>query len=78
MAFCSTYTVSAEECDGEGSLQLVGFETVGAGRIEICRNREWGTICADSLDTPWSEKNAQVACRALGYSGALNSILQNT
>ena len=70
--------MSAEQCDGEGSLRLVGFETVGAGRIEICRNREWGTICADSLDTPWSEKNAQVACRALGYSGALNSILQNT
>ena len=44
----------------------------------MCLNGAWGTICADGLDTPWSEKNAQVACRALGYSGALNSILHNT
>ena len=62
----------------EGSLQLVGFERLGAGRIEICQGGVWGTICADSESTPWSEKNAQVACRTLGYSGALNSILQNT
>ena len=84
MMYCSSikllfkYTVSAEECADEGSLRLVGWETVGAGRVEICHSREWGTICADGLDTPWSEKNAQVVCRALGYSGALNSILHST
>ena len=61
----------------EGSLRLVGWSSI-AGRIEICHNGQWGTICADAVDKPWSEKNAQVACRALGYSGALNSIQHNT
>ena len=35
----------------------------------------WGTIAADSSDTPWSEKNAQVACIQAGFSGVLNVIL---
>ena len=51
---------------------------MGAGRVEICHNGQWGTICADAEDEAWSEKNAQVACRSLGYSGALNSILHDT
>ena len=68
----------ADSCEEEGSLRLVGWETVTSGRVEICHNREWGTICADAVDKPWNEKNVQVACRALGYSGAFNSILHNT
>ncbi len=48
-----------------------------AGIVEICNNGEWGTICADSIDSAWSENNAQVACKSAGYSGAINSILQN-
>ena len=69
---------AVDMCTTDGSLRLVGWSLNGAGRIEICANGVWGTICADSQDTPWSEKNAQVACRALGYSGALNSILHST
>ena len=38
----------------------------------------WGTIAADSVGTPWSEKNAQVACIQLGFSGALNAIFHRT
>ena len=60
----------------EGKLRLVGWSSFSAGRVEICHNGEWGTICAD--DDAWNEKNAQVACKSLGYSGALNSILHNT
>ena len=71
-------TEAVDACTTDGSLRLVGWSLNGAGRIEICRNGVWGTICADSQDTPWNEKNAQVACRSLGYSGALNSILHST
>ena len=71
-------TEPVDSCSPEGRLRLVGWPSDGAGRIEICRDGVWGTVCADSRDTPWSEKNAQVACRALGYSGALNSILHST
>jgi len=50
-----------------------------AGIVRICRGGEWGTICAD-FQEPWSEKNAQVACRSAlgGFSGALNPILHTT
>ena len=73
------FTECQEVCDEEESLRLAsGMGAVFAGRVEICHNRVWGTICADAVDKPWSEKNAQVVCRSLGYSGALNSILHNT
>ena len=57
--------------------QIESFSSVdNAGRVEICMSGVWGTIAADSLATPWSEKNAQVACIKAGFSGVLNVILQ--
>ena len=79
------YTLTAQ-CT-EGQLRLVETPSIGinehfnannAGRLEVCLNGQWGTIAADSFTTPWSEKNAQVACRQLGFSGVLNSVFQNT
>ena len=55
---------------------LVQTTTVTAfntGRIEVCRNGTWGTFATNTIATPWSEKNAQVACRQAGFSGAINS-----
>ena len=81
------FYITAETCSPqeEGRVTLVGVQTntstadVNAGIVRICRGGVWGTICADLLE-PWSEKNAQVACRsALGeFSGALNPILHTT
>ena len=68
-------------CSQSGQIQLIqsGSITLGnAGRVEICMGGVWGTIAADSIITPWSEKNAQVACIQLGFSGALNAIFQRT
>jgi len=44
-------------------LRLVGGRTYREGRLEIRRNGIWGTICDDHF----SDVDASVACRQLGY-----------
>ena len=46
-----------ENCE-RSSLKLVN-----GGRLEICINFVWGTVCDDAFDT----NDAKVACRQLGY-----------
>lgn len=46
-----------------GSLRLVGGTTTAEGRIEICLNSMWSTIC----DKFWGSSDAQVVCRQLGF-----------
>uniref|UniRef100_A0ABM5GJI9 Neurotrypsin n=2 Tax=Pogona vitticeps TaxID=103695 RepID=A0ABM5GJI9_9SAUR len=46
-------------------IRLMDGENKKEGRVEIFINGQWGTICDDG----WSDKDAVVVCRQLGYKG---------
>ena len=46
-----------------GQLRLAGGNIANEGRVEICMDNLWGTVCDDS----WGSDDATVVCRQLGY-----------
>lgn len=65
-----TATNSSFECQS-GELRLVDGDSPNEGRLEICFNGVWGTVCDDRFD----ERDAAVVCNQLGYGFEGNLIM---
>ena len=47
-----------------GDIRLQGGANSLEGRVEVCNENRWGSVCDDAFGAP----EARVVCRQLGYS----------
>uniref|UniRef100_A0A1X7UCA1 SRCR domain-containing protein n=1 Tax=Amphimedon queenslandica TaxID=400682 RepID=A0A1X7UCA1_AMPQE len=62
--YCQDISTLKADCT-DGDVRLVGGSTEYEGRVEVCINKAWGTICKSG----WNENDIHVACRQLGHAG---------
>ena len=46
-----------------GEVRLVNGSGPHEGRVEVCINEAWGSICSNE----WDDKDADIVCKQLGY-----------
>ena len=54
-----------------GDVRIADTSDPLTGRVEVCVNSVWGTIC----DNYWDNNDASVVCRQLGFPGEGNGII---
>ena len=47
-----------------GDVRLVGGAFKFEGRVEVCAESVWGTVCSDN----WDDREASIVCAQLGFS----------
>ena len=64
------YDPDPNSCE-EGSVRLQNGAIEQEGRVEVCTNGVWGSVC----DQLWNETEAFVVCKQTGHPEQSNGIL---
>ena len=67
---CQGNSTSQPECNS-GDLRLVGGQRDSEGRVEICAEGFWGTVC----DSGWDQREAVVVCRLSGLGARGDNVV---
>ena len=57
------YYTEEKRCGIDGEIRLNGTNNA-SGRVEVCLDGHWGTVCDDG----WDSNDATTVCRQLGYN----------
>ena len=60
---CVDNNVTVDTSCGNGDVRLVGGANELEGRVEICYNKMWGSVCHQG----WQTSDANIVCKQLHF-----------